>query len=363
MSSIATPAVSCRPSTRSKSYNRRHISVQAVASFQQTSLPKVEVSTSSYDAPESDLGWRQNFDSRYIRGKLIGAGSFGQVHMAVQKSSGIEVAVKTLPKIRGKLTKERTLDKITRETDMMERLQSCQGVVRLMECYEDENNVHLVTELCPGGDLQKYTEANGPLDERALALVAFEVLKIVKACHELGIIHGDVKPANFCLKDKVPNPFSRTSTSYLKAIDFGCSQIMGGRRLTKRTGTPVFMSPEIFARDYADKADVWSIGVMLYWLFCQWFPFFQTAEVVKAARLEEVADAVSNTPISYSFGPWPQMSPEGVDFVKQCLTRTETYRLNVHEALHHPWLTKHVSQEELEDAWRGRGAGEASHAA
>lgn len=39
----------------------------------------------------------------------------------------------------------------------------------------------------------------GPLDEASLALVAFEVLKIVKACHDMGILHGDVKPANFCL--------------------------------------------------------------------------------------------------------------------------------------------------------------------
>jgi len=37
------------------------------------------------------------------------------------------------------------------------------------------------------------------------------------------------------------------------------------RRMSKRTGTPVFMAPEIFARDYSEKADVWSVGVMLYW--------------------------------------------------------------------------------------------------
>jgi hypothetical protein len=81
MSSLTTPAASSsvyRPSTISKTYNRRHVSVHAVASFQQTSLPKVEVLTSSYDAADSDLGWRQNFDSKYIKGKLIGAGSFGQ---------------------------------------------------------------------------------------------------------------------------------------------------------------------------------------------------------------------------------------------------------------------------------------------
>ena len=146
---------------------------------------------------------------------------------------------------------------------------------------------------------------------------------IIRQFHDRSMLHlcfpltlpsslGDVKPANFCLKDKMRNPFFNRTTSYLKAIDFGCSQLLTGesmipsgdlvliygtqsgvtricdliksfmlqasnspssshlgyaasRRFTKRTGTPVFMSPEIFARDYAEKADIWSIGVMLYW--------------------------------------------------------------------------------------------------
>ena len=256
--------------------------------------------------------------------------------------SGSEVAVKTLPKIRGKLSREKTLEKISRETDMLSRLQSCPGVVKLVECYEDDNSVHLVTELCPGGDLQRYVESNGPLDEASLATVAMEVLLIVSHCHQQGILHGDVKPANFCLKE-IRKCCSSNAIPHLKAIDFGCSQFLGSdpsRRLSKRTGTPVFMSPEIFQRDYSRKADVWSVGVMLYWLFCQRFPFFPNSDVVKAARLEEVADAVTNTTIRYDQGPWPAMSREGLDFVSRCLTRDEDKRMTVEEALNHPWVAK-----------------------
>ena len=82
-------------------------------------------------------------------------------------------------------------------------------------------------------------------------------------------------------------------------------------------------------------------------LYCQRFPFFQNAEVVKAARLEEVADAVSNTPIKYDYGPWPTMSSEGTDFIKKCLTRPESDRIGVSEALQHPWFKKYISEEEL----------------
>lgn len=280
-------------------------------------------------------------------GKLIGSGSFGQVHLGIHQESGLEVAVKTLPKVRGKLTREKTLEKINRETDMLTRLQGCKGVVRLLECFEDNESVQIVTELCSGGDLQKYVEKCGPLDERALALVTFEVLKIVKCCHDMGILHGDVKPANFCLKDVQRNFFMfKGAPTNLRAIDFGCSQFLGPRRLSKRTGTPVFMAPEIFARDYAQKADVWSIGVMLYWLFCKRFPFFDNMDVVKQARLEEVADAVNNAPIHFDFGPFLHMSPEGLDFIQQCLVRPEAERMSVQEAFQHVWFEHFISEDQ-----------------
>jgi len=88
-------------------------------------------------------------------------------------------------------------------------------------------------------------------------------------------------------------------------------------------------------------------------LFSQRFPFFQNAEVVKAARLEEVADAVSNTEIKYDYGPWPNMTLEGVDFIQRCLTRPEDQRINISEALRHPWFSMHVPEEERAAALKG----------
>ncbi len=95
---------------------------------------------------------------------------------------------------------------------------------------------------------------------------------------------------------------------------------------------------------------LWNLKIVvsdpLQRLFCQRFPFFQNAEVVKAARLEEVADAVSNTEIKYDFGPWPQMSKEGVEFIKLCLTRPEIERMSLAEAMNHPWILKFISEED-----------------
>eukprot|EP00798_Chlamydomonas_sp_ICE-L_P010669 gene10669-12356_t len=305
-------------------------------------------------SPEGeDLGWRTDFDSAYVKGKVLGQGSFGVVHLGISQEKGHkyvlkrspssdqevtkscdrghQVAIKIMPKSRNKLSKEKTLDKVVRETEILERLQPCKAVVQLEDCFEDDANVALVMEYCGG-------EPRDPGREQ-LSLVAREVLIVVKSCHDAGILHGDVKPANFCLKSDHINPLENKDTllvesePWLKALDFGCSQHMNGiRRLTKRTGTPVYMAPEIYSRNYGRQVDVWSTGVMLYWLFVNRFPFFPDAEAIKASKLDDVMNAVCFGPIKYDYGPWVEMSPEGLDFIQGCLTREEGGRLTVDQA-------------------------------
>jgi hypothetical protein len=65
-----------------------------------------------------------------------------------------------MPKQRGKLTKERTLQKLVKEVGILQRIQECPNVVRLLGCYEDTDHVMLVTELCEGGDLQKLSDVS-----------------------------------------------------------------------------------------------------------------------------------------------------------------------------------------------------------
>lgn len=311
-----------------------------------------------------DFGWRDDFIANYLPGKLVGQGSFGTVYMGVDLHTGKEVAIKVMPKVRGKLTKEKTLEKLAREVDILERLQEVPGVITLEDVFEDAQNVLLVTELCTGGDLQKFVEEHGPLSERNLAVVAYEVLKMVKACHEAGLLHGDVKPANFVLKHKTRHPLTggigAPSSTWLKGIDFGCSQLLPAtRRLSKRTGTPVYMAPEIYQREYHVEADMWSIGVMLYQLFTRRFPFWENVETCKASKLEDVALAVSEADISYNYGPWLTMSKEGKDFIDRCLQRDVSDRMTVEEALEHPWIKKHV----LGDAGSSSIHGKAAHSA
>ncbi|GFR51428.1 hypothetical protein Agub_g13717 [Astrephomene gubernaculifera] len=301
------------------------------------------------DSPLLELGWPTDLREHYVQGKVLGTGSFGKVHLGIAAETGQEVAIKTLPKERPKVPRPRVIEKLQREVSLLDRLSGCPRVVQLLACFEDENSIYLVTEACHGGDLQQFSDAYGPLTERCLALVALEVLQVVRSCHRQGIVHGDVKPANFCIKDAHRHPYAASlvslqRTPWLKAIDFGCSQLhYNHTRLSKRSGTPVYMAPEIFRRDYSFEVDVWSTGVLLYQLFCRAFPFWQGDSYNRALSLEEVARAITQAEIRMDFGPWLTMSPEGLDFVRGCLTRDPTARLTLDEALSHPWLEMQVS--------------------
>jgi serine/threonine protein kinase len=291
----------------------------------------------------AEYGWKTGIDNHYVRGSCVGAGSFGTVFKAIDLHTGQEAAIKTMPKFRGKLSGELTMEKLMKEVDVMERLHNSYGVIRLLDCFEDEKCVHLVTEFCAGGDLQRLVDGNGTINESSLALVALESLKIIQGCHSNGILHGDVKPANFVIKHAHRNPCVMRGVPmgpgpWLRAIDFGCSQYLTGVRFAKRKGTPVYMAPEIFGRDYSTEADMWGVGVMLYQLFARRFPFWDNISVARASKLEDIATAVATAEIKYDYGPWKGMSRDGIEFISALLERNHRDRMTVDEALQHKWL-------------------------
>ena len=87
-------------------------------------------------------------------GKVIGAGSFGVVREAVQKSTGWRFAVKSVPKQpkRGVPT-PRYLLKLRQEVEAMQQLGASLDAVYLQDVFEDDSDVHMVMEICEGGAL------------------------------------------------------------------------------------------------------------------------------------------------------------------------------------------------------------------
>jgi len=307
----------------------------------------------------SELGFPTDFQNRFSLGHELGSGSFGTVFSATDKETGEPVAVKILPKDSsgsgtrarrgsGRAGRDIILNKVKKELDVLQRLQLSGNAVELIGTFEDRTCVYIVMEECRGGDLESLLEDYGPMAEADVARAMFEVLKTIAACHANNFYHGDIKPANFMLKDQPSKigphgpTFERTQPGHwLKAIDFGCTVYMEpGQPLQRKTGTPMFMAPEVFIGNYGLEADMWAAGMMMYQLLADRFPWWSTMEELHTTTLEAVMEAVIQKDIPMDYGPWKSLSQEGFDLIHSLLHRDAGSRLTAAQALQHPWFKK-----------------------
>lgn len=109
----------------------------------------------------------------------------------------------------------------------MQYLSGQPNIVEIKEAYEDRQSVHLVMELCEGGELFDKISKRGHYSEKAAAEIIRCVVKAVEICHFMGVIHRDLKPENFLLSGK------DEASAMLKATDFGVSVFIEEGTLNK----------------------------------------------------------------------------------------------------------------------------------
>eukprot|EP00884_Botryococcus_braunii_P020658 jgi/Botrbrau1/7276/Bobra.0318s0014.1 len=279
----------------------------------------------------SVFGYARNLQHKYDLGKVLGAGSFGVVREAIYKSSGRKYACKTIPKVpkRGNST-PRYLLKIQTEVDVMQQLGPSLDSVFLKDVFEDDENVHLVMELCSGGPILERVKA-GKMSERDVATIIRSVLRFIAQCHSRGIIYRDVKPDNFLFLTNEPD-------SPIRATDFGLSIRLWQEegKLKSRSGTPVYMAPEVIMQDYAHSADIWSVGMLMYQLLTGTFPFWDNVQNVS---LQQVWQAILTKKVDFTTrGLKAQVSENARDLLKKLLERDPEKRIAAVDALEHPWI-------------------------
>lgn len=156
----------------------------------------------------------EDIKSVYTMGKELGRGQFGVTHLCTLKATGEQFACKTIAK--RKLVNKEDVDDVKREVQIMHHLTGQPNIVELKGAYEDKQSVHLVMELCAGGELFDRIIAKGHYTERAAASLLRTIVQIIHTCHSMGVIHRDLKPENFLLLNK-------NEDAPLKATDFGLS--------------------------------------------------------------------------------------------------------------------------------------------
>lgn len=155
-----------------------------------------------------------NVRDLYLLGRKLGQGQFGTTYLCTEISTGIDYACKSISK--RKLIAKEDVEDVRREIQIMHHLAGHKNIVTIKGAYEDSLHVHIVMELCGGGELFDRIIERGHYSERKAAELTKIIVGVVEACHSLGVMHRDLKPENFLLVNK-DNDLS------LKAIDFGLS--------------------------------------------------------------------------------------------------------------------------------------------
>nr|GMD69728.1 calcium-dependent protein kinase 17-like [Ipomoea batatas] len=259
----------------------------------------------------------------YTIGKELGRGQFGVTHLCTDKQTGEQFACKTIAK--RKLVNKEDIEDVRREVQIMHHLTGQPNIVQLKGAYEDKHSVHLVMELCAGGELFDRIIARGHYTERAAASLLRTIVQIVHTCHSMGVIHRDLKPENFLL-------LSKDEDAPLKATDFGLSVFYKQGDVFKDiVGSAYYIAPEVLKRSYGPEVDIWSVGVMLYILLCGVPPFWAESE-------NGIFNAILRGHVDFSSDPWPAISPGAKDLVKKMLNSDHKQRLTALEVLNHPWI-------------------------
>ncbi|VVA32981.1 PREDICTED: calcium-dependent [Prunus dulcis] len=259
----------------------------------------------------------------YDLGRELGRGEFGITYLCTEASSGEKFACKSISK--KKLRTAVDIEDVRREVEIMRHLPPHPNIVTLKDTYEDEEAVHIVMELCEGGELFDRIVARGHYTERAAASVMKTIVEVVQMCHKHGVMHRDLKPENFLFANK-------KETAPLKAIDFGLSVFFKpDEEFNEIVGSPYYMAPEVLKRNYGPEVDIWSAGVILYILLCGVPPFWAETE-------QGVAQAIIRSVIDFKRDPWPRVSDNAKDLVKKMLDPDPKRRLTAQEVLDHPWI-------------------------
>lgn len=161
--------------------------------------------------------------SEYEFGPTLGCGTFGITRLVSHRQTGRPSACKTICKATLASSPAAVSD-VQHEVAILQHLSGHSGIVQLQGVYEDERNIHLVMELCTGGDLLDYISRFGRLAEAEAADVARVMLKTLQHCHKLGVVHRDIKPENFLLgaPTMLLSP-AGSAAAALKISDFGVS--------------------------------------------------------------------------------------------------------------------------------------------
>ena len=268
-----------------------------------------------------------NFFEYYEMIDDLGEGKFGQVKLGIHKTTKERVAIKI---INRQQMDESDNELVRSEIDIM-KLCHHPNIVRLLDHFENAEYIFIVMEYIQGGCLESYLVNNKfALSEKRIAKLVYQICQGIQYLHQYGIVHRDLKPQNIMMT-------SNDHNGNIKIMDFGLSKIIGPKeRVVDGFGTLGYVAPEVLVRTpYNKQIDVWSIGIIVYYMLSGNLPFDDENDCEEA-----IAKMIVYIETQFPKDKWSNKSQEAVDFINKCLNKNMETRITISELLKHKWFEK-----------------------
>ncbi|KAK4051090.1 ATP binding [Microbotryomycetes sp. JL221] len=227
---------------------------------------------------------------KWVRGALIGAGSFGSVFLAMNTSSGSLMAVKQVELPTGNShneeKKKAMLDALQHEIELLKTLQH-ENIVQYLDSASDGQHLNIFLEYVPGGSVAALLSNYGAFEEALVSKFVRQILTGLEYLHEREIIHRDIKGANILVDNK----------GGIKISDFGISKRVEDNLLTgskvhrpSLQGSVYWMAPEVVKQTaYTSKADIWSLGCLVVEMLTGTHPWANLTQMQAIFRIGQSA--------------------------------------------------------------------------
>lgn len=288
----------------------------------------------------------------WLKGKRIGAGSFGVVYLGLNSFTGELMAVKQveIPRVKElkvsqtlkgnssdstlkadqetlkeapKDRKQAMIDALQREMALLKELKH-EKIVRYLGSSSDGTYLNIFLEYVPGGLITSMLNNYGPFKEPLIRNFTSQILIGLKYLHSKSIIHRDIKGGNILIDN----------TGGAKISDFGISKKMETSIQAKRAslqGSVYWMAPEVVRQiAHTEKSDIWSVGCLIIEMFTGKHPFPEFSQMQAIFRI-----GTHTTP------ELPEnCTPECKDFLKKTFTIDYRERPSAKDLLKHPFLNR-----------------------
>ncbi|WWD20429.1 serine/threonine-protein kinase ATG1 [Kwoniella shandongensis] len=263
----------------------------------------------------------------YVVGAEIGRGSFATVYKGYRSKTKAPIAIKAVS--RQKLT-TKLLENLESEINILKVIHH-RNIVALEDCFKNDTHIYLVMEFCSGSDLSIYIKqrgklptldfvprpgsslakikpndegkifwphpASGGLDEKVIRSFLGQLALAIQFLRAENLMHRDIKPQNLLLQPATEAEVAEGhpyGIPVLKVADFGFARILPAAAMAETLcGSPLYMAPEILHYEkYDAKADLWSVGAVLFEMAVGRPPFRANNHVELLRRIEKGQDVI-----------------------------------------------------------------------